>query len=219
MFSKAVSVSIFAKTFIFSLFWLARNSLSSNMLSLEFVRDAAIICVQYSNHRKMSFFSLSHKKGISASNFGKKTLSYCIISHHWVTSQTIKSSLISFAFIFTQLCSKTISWFDFNSERKVASTKILSSCSCAYSEYSISIFCLSLTLISTTFLTLISFHLVSNIIVLLLSSFIRVSIYFLLLSSNHHHKLILKTSTMLIIFERTVSFANVGLTPAITFQK
>ena len=45
-------------------------------MSLEFVKDAAIMCVPYSNHRRMSFFSLSPKNGISGSNLGKKTLSY-----------------------------------------------------------------------------------------------------------------------------------------------
>jgi hypothetical protein len=46
-----------------------------------------------------------------------------------------------------------------------------------------------------------------------------VSIYFLLLSSNHPDKLILKTSTMFITFDNTVSFANVGQTQATIFAK
>ena len=40
---------------------------------------------------------------------------------------------------------------------------------------------------------------------------------FMLLSSNHFDRVILKTSTILMIFERTVSFAKVGLTPEIIF--
>gem|GEM_PF-1098474 len=75
------------------------------------------------------------------------------------------------------------------------------------------------TFISTKFFTLISHHLVSIIIVLLLSNFIIVSIYFLLLSSKPPDKLSLKTSTMFIIFDRTVSFAKTGHTHAIIFEK
>jgi hypothetical protein len=56
-------------------------------------------------------------------------------------------------------------------------------------------------------------------IVLLWSSFITVSIYFLLLSSKPHPSDILKISTMLIIFESTVSFAKVGPTQAMIFAK
>ncbi|MEI8253632.1 MAG: hypothetical protein WCG25_08055 [bacterium] len=64
-----------------------------------------------------------------------------------------------------------------------------------------------------------SVHLVSSITVLLLSSFISVSIYFLLLSSNHHDKDILKISTKFITLESTVSFARPGHTPAMIFEK
>jgi hypothetical protein len=46
-----------------------------------------------------------------------------------------------------------------------------------------------------------------------------VSIYFLLLSSNHHDKLNLNTSTIFITFDNTVSFASVGQTQAMIFEK
>ncbi|OQB40820.1 MAG: hypothetical protein BWY04_01191 [candidate division CPR1 bacterium ADurb.Bin160] len=102
-------VSIFATIFIFHLFCSLKNDFNSKISSGLLTPDKAIICIPYSNHRKISFLSLSVKTPKSIGLFKNLTLSNCKSVHHSNTLQfMLSSATISLTSTKISLCSNLI---------------------------------------------------------------------------------------------------------------
>ncbi len=103
------NVSIFATIFIFSLFCSPKNAFNSKTSSGVFTPDNAIIWTPYSNHRKISFLSLSVKTPKSIGLSKNLTLSNCKRVPHSKTLQfTLSSATISLISTKISLCSNLI---------------------------------------------------------------------------------------------------------------